>query len=156
MQVSSLPMRSSEVAPMVKSASVGGGMAPMCSSPNRFCSPCWHWSLSRSAGLSNWFLIKSNDPDHCRCVTPYTAREVQRPRHLYPRRLCWLSLTNGYVRSGSEVQRIRSQVCRIPKAGEYVNDHLFPVGSKRTGPGFCTGLEASMLIAGTTATCMSW
>ena len=74
------------------------------------------------------FMIKSNVPTIA-SVQPYTALEIQ-GRDLYIREGC----VNCHTQS---VRPFRSETARYgeySKAGEYVYDHPFLWGSKRTGP----------------------
>lgn len=74
------------------------------------------------------FLIKSNVPTIA-SVKPYTPLELQ-GRDIYIREGC-------YVCHSQMVRPFRSEVVRYgeySKAGEFVYDHPFQWGSKRTGP----------------------
>lgn len=74
------------------------------------------------------FLIKSNVPT-ISAVTPYTPLELQ-GRDIYVREGC-------YVCHSQMVRPFRSETERYgeySKAGEFVYDHPFQWGSKRTGP----------------------
>ncbi len=74
------------------------------------------------------FLIKSNIPTIA-SVKPYTPLELQ-GRDLYIREGC-------YVCHSQMIRPFRSEVARYgeySKAGEFVYDHPFQWGSKRTGP----------------------
>ncbi len=74
------------------------------------------------------FLIKSNIPTIA-SVKPYTPLELQ-GRDLYVREGC-------YVCHSQMIRPFRSEVARYgeySKAGEFVYDHPFQWGSKRTGP----------------------
>lgn len=74
------------------------------------------------------FLIKSNIPTIA-SVKPYTPLELQ-GRDIYVREGC-------YVCHSQMVRPFRSEVARYgeySKAGEFVYDHPFQWGSKRTGP----------------------
>ncbi|HLP50266.1 MAG TPA: cytochrome-c oxidase, cbb3-type subunit I [Chitinophagales bacterium] len=74
------------------------------------------------------FLIKSNIPT-ISSVKPYTPLELQ-GRDLYVRDGC-------YVCHSQMIRPFRSEVARYgeySKAGEFVYDHPFQWGSKRTGP----------------------
>jgi cytochrome c oxidase cbb3-type subunit I/II len=74
------------------------------------------------------FLVKSNVPT-IESVTPYTPLEVQ-GRDIYIKEGC-------YNCHSQMVRPFRSETARYgeySKAGEYVYDHPFQWGSKRTGP----------------------
>lgn len=74
------------------------------------------------------FLVKSNIPTIA-AVKPYTPLELQ-GRDIYIREGC-------YVCHSQMVRPFRSEVVRYgeySKAGEFVYDHPFQWGSKRTGP----------------------
>jgi cytochrome c oxidase cbb3-type subunit I/II len=74
------------------------------------------------------FLVKSNIPT-ISSVKPYTPLELQ-GRDLYIREGC-------YVCHSQMIRPFRSEVARYgeySKAGEFVYDHPFQWGSKRTGP----------------------
>jgi cytochrome c oxidase cbb3-type subunit I/II len=74
------------------------------------------------------FLVKSNIPTIA-SVKPYTPLELQ-GRDIYVREGC-------YVCHSQMVRPFRSEVARYgeySKAGEFVYDHPFQWGSKRTGP----------------------
>jgi cytochrome c oxidase cbb3-type subunit I/II len=74
------------------------------------------------------FLIKSNIPTIA-SVKPYTPLELQ-GRDLYIREGC-------YVCHSQMIRPFREEVARYgdySKAGEFVYDHPFQWGSKRTGP----------------------
>jgi cytochrome c oxidase cbb3-type subunit I/II len=74
------------------------------------------------------FLIKSNIPTIA-AVKPYTALELQ-GRDIYIREGCYLC-------HSQMVRPFRDEVARYgeySKAGEFVYDHPFQWGSKRTGP----------------------
>lgn len=74
------------------------------------------------------FLIKSNVPT-ISSVKPYTPLELQ-GRDIYIREGC-------YVCHSQMIRPFRSETARYgeySKAGEYVYDHPFQWGSKRTGP----------------------
>jgi cytochrome c oxidase cbb3-type subunit I/II len=123
-----------EAAPLVKAASSGGG---------------WHhWLESKPilftvlalvailiGGIMEMvptFLIKSNVPT-ISSVTPYTPLELH-GRDIYIREGC-VSCHSQLVRPfRSEVERYDPQGGEYSKAGEYVYDHPFLWGSKRTGP----------------------
>ncbi|MFN8341301.1 MAG: cytochrome-c oxidase, cbb3-type subunit II, partial [Cyclobacteriaceae bacterium] len=78
------------------------------------------------------FIIKSNIPT-ISSVKPYTPLEVQ-GRDIYIREGC-LGCHSQLVRPfRSEVQRYDPKDGEYSKAGEYVYDHPFTWGSKRTGP----------------------
>jgi cytochrome c oxidase cbb3-type subunit I/II len=74
------------------------------------------------------FLIQSNIPTIA-SVKPYTPLELQ-GRDIYVREGC-------YVCHSQMIRPFRSEVARYgeySKAGEFVYDHPFQWGSKRTGP----------------------
>jgi len=74
------------------------------------------------------FLIQSNIPTIA-SVTPYTPLELQ-GRDIYVREGC-------YVCHSQMIRPFRAEVARYgdySKAGEFVYDHPFQWGSKRTGP----------------------
>jgi cytochrome c oxidase cbb3-type subunit I/II len=74
------------------------------------------------------FLIKSNVPTIA-CVKPYTPLELQ-GRDIYVREGC-------YTCHSQMIRPFRSETARYgeySKAGEFVYDHPFQWGSKRTGP----------------------
>jgi len=78
------------------------------------------------------FLIKSNIPTIA-SVKPYTPLEVQ-GRDIYIREGC-VNCHSQMIRPfRSEVQRYDPKGGEYSKAGEYVYDHPFLWGSKRTGP----------------------
>jgi cytochrome c oxidase cbb3-type subunit I/II len=78
------------------------------------------------------FLIKSNIPTIA-SVKPYTPLEVQ-GRDIYIREGC-VSCHSQMIRPfRNEVQRYDPKGGEYSKAGEYVYDHPFLWGSKRTGP----------------------
>lgn len=78
------------------------------------------------------FLIKSNIPTIA-SVKPYTPLELH-GRDIYIREGC-VSCHSQMVRPfRSEVQRYDPTNAEYSKAGEYVYDHPFLWGSKRTGP----------------------
>ena len=123
-----------EVAPMVKAASTGG---------------YWHHVLEAKPILFTvlalvsiliggiielvpTFLIKSNVPTIA-SVKPYTPLELH-GRDIYIREGC-VGCHSQMVRPfRSEVQRYDPVNGEYSKAGEYVYDHPFLWGSKRTGP----------------------
>jgi cytochrome c oxidase cbb3-type subunit I/II len=74
------------------------------------------------------WVIKSNVPTIA-SVKPYTPLELRGPRPLHPRRLRRLPLADD----PSVPLRDRA-LRRILQAGEFVYDHPFLWGSKRTGP----------------------
>jgi len=78
------------------------------------------------------FLIKSNVPTIA-SVKPYTPLELQ-GRDIYIREGC-VSCHSQMIRPfRSEVQRYDPKDGEYSKAGEYVYDHPFLWGSKRSGP----------------------
>lgn len=123
-----------EVAPMAKVTSTGG---------------YWHHILERKPILFTTlaliailiggiielvptFLIKSNIPTIA-SVKPYTPLELH-GRDIYIREGC-VSCHSQMIRPfRSEVQRYDPKGGEYSKAGEYVYDHPFLWGSKRTGP----------------------
>ncbi len=123
-----------EVAPMVKTANSGGH---------------WHHVLERKPVIFTvlalvailiggaiemvpTFLIKSNIPTIA-SVKPYTPLELH-GRDIYVREGC-VGCHSQMVRPfRSEVQRYDPTNGEYSKAGEYVYDHPFLWGSKRTGP----------------------
>jgi cytochrome c oxidase cbb3-type subunit I/II len=74
------------------------------------------------------FLVKSNIPTIA-SVKPYTPLELQ-GRDIYIREGCYLCHSQMVRPFRSEVLRYRE----YSKAGEFVYDHPFQWGSKRTGP----------------------
>jgi cytochrome c oxidase cbb3-type subunit I/II len=123
-----------EVAPMMKIAHAGG---------------YWHRALESKPVLFTGlalvsiligglvelvptFLIKSNIPT-ISSVKPYTPLEIQ-GRDIYIREGCVSCHTQMVRPFRSEVQRYDPKGGEYSKAGEYVYDHPFLWGSKRTGP----------------------
>jgi cytochrome c oxidase cbb3-type subunit I/II len=78
------------------------------------------------------FLIKSNIPTIA-SVKPYTPLELH-GRDIYIREGCVGCHTQMVRPFRSEVQRYDPKNAEYSKAGEYVYDHPFLWGSKRTGP----------------------
>ena len=123
-----------EVAPMVKTASSGGHWHHVLESK-----PILFTSLALVAILIGGaiemvptFLIKSNIPTIA-SVKPYTPLELH-GRDIYIREGC-VGCHSQMVRPfRSEVQRYDPTNGEYSKAGEYVYDHPFLWGSKRTGP----------------------
>jgi cytochrome c oxidase cbb3-type subunit I/II len=123
-----------EVAPMVSAASTGGYWHHVLESK-----PVLFTVLSLVAILIGGviemvptFLIKSNVPT-ISSVQPYTPLELH-GRDIYIREGC-VSCHSQMVRPfRSEVQRYDPTNAEYSKAGEYVYDHPFLWGSKRTGP----------------------
>jgi cytochrome c oxidase cbb3-type subunit I/II len=123
-----------EVAPMVKSSSESGGWHHVLESK-----PVLFTTLALVAILIGGiielvptFLIKSNIPT-ITSVTPYTPLELH-GRDIYIREGC-VGCHSQMVRPfRSEVQRYDPKFGEYSKAGEYVYDHPFLWGSKRTGP----------------------
>ncbi len=129
-----IPNEEAEVAPMVKTASSGGH---------------WHHKLEAkpimftvlalvailiggAIEMVPTFLIKSNVPTIA-SVKPYTPLELH-GRDIYIREGC-VGCHSQMVRPfRSEVQRYDPTNGEYSKAGEYVYDHPFLWGSKRTGP----------------------
>jgi len=123
-----------EVAPMVKSAAVGGGWHHVLESKPILFTVLALVSILIGGiiELVPTFLIKSNIPTIA-SVTPYTPLEVH-GRDIYIREGC-VGCHSQMVRPfRSEVQRYDPKFAEYSKAGEYVNDHPFLWGSKRTGP----------------------
>jgi len=123
-----------EVAPMVKTSSAGGGWHHALESK-----PVLFTTLALVAILIGGvielvptFLIKSNIPTIA-TVKPYTPLELH-GRDIYIREGC-VGCHSQMVRPfRSEVQRYDPKFGEYSKAGEYVYDHPFLWGSKRTGP----------------------
>jgi cytochrome c oxidase cbb3-type subunit I/II len=78
------------------------------------------------------FLIKSNIPT-ITSVKPYTPLEIH-GRDIYQREGCFNCHSQMVRPFRSEVQRYDPKAGEYSKAGEYVYDHPFLWGSKRTGP----------------------
>jgi cytochrome c oxidase cbb3-type subunit I/II len=78
------------------------------------------------------FLIRSNVPT-ITSVQPYTPLEIQ-GRDIYIREGCVSCHTQLVRPFRSEVERYDPLGGEYSKAGEYVYDHPFLWGSKRTGP----------------------
>jgi cytochrome c oxidase cbb3-type subunit I/II len=122
-----------EVAPMTKAASSGGWHHVLEGKPILFT------VLSLIAILIGGviemvptFLVKSNIPTIA-SVKPYTPLEVQ-GRDIYMREGC-VNCHSQMIRPfRSEVQRYDPTDGEYSKPGEYVYDHPFLWGSKRTGP----------------------
>jgi cytochrome c oxidase cbb3-type subunit I/II len=122
-----------EVAPMTKAASSGGWHHALEGKPILFT------VLSLVAILIGGviemvptFLVKSNIPTIA-SVKPYTPLEVH-GRDIYMREGC-VNCHSQMIRPfRSEVQRYDPTDGEYSKAGEYVYDHPFLWGSKRTGP----------------------
>lgn len=123
-----------EVAPMVKAAHTGGYWHHVLESK-----PVLFTVLAFVAILIGGiiemvptFLIKSNIPT-ITSVKPYTPLELH-GRDIYIREGC-VGCHSQMVRPfRSEVQRYDPTNAEYSKAGEYVYDHPFLWGSKRTGP----------------------
>jgi cytochrome c oxidase cbb3-type subunit I/II len=123
-----------EVAPMIKTANTGGGWHHALESK-----PVLFTALALVAILIGGvielvptFLIKSNIPTIA-TVKPYTPLELH-GRDIYIREGC-VGCHSQMVRPfRSEVQRYDPKGGEYSKAGEYVYDHPFLWGSKRTGP----------------------
>jgi cytochrome c oxidase cbb3-type subunit I/II len=123
-----------EVAPMIKSSNEGGGWHHALESK-----PVLFTALALVAILIGGlielvptFLIKSNIPTIA-TVKPYTPLELH-GRDIYIREGC-VGCHSQMVRPfRSEVQRYDPKAGEYSKAGEYVYDHPFLWGSKRTGP----------------------
>ena len=78
------------------------------------------------------FLIKSNVPT-ISTVTPYTPLELN-GRDIYVREGCYTCHSQMIRPFRSEVLRYDPNDLEYSKAGEFVYDHPFQWGSKRTGP----------------------
>ena len=78
------------------------------------------------------FLIKSNVPT-ISTVQPYTPLELH-GRDIYIREGCYTCHSQMIRPFRSEVMRYDPQDLEYSKAGEFVYDHPFQWGSKRTGP----------------------
>jgi cytochrome c oxidase cbb3-type subunit I/II len=78
------------------------------------------------------FLIKSNVPTIA-SVKPYTPLELH-GRDIYVREGCYTCHSQMIRPFRSEVYRYDPQDLEYSKAGEFVYDHPFQWGSKRTGP----------------------
>ncbi len=78
------------------------------------------------------FLIKSNVPT-ISTVKPYTPLELN-GRDIYVREGCYTCHSQMIRPFRSEVMRYDPNDLEYSKAGEYVYDHPFQWGSKRTGP----------------------
>lgn len=122
-----------DVAPMVKAASSGGWHHVLESKPVLFTVLAFVAILIGGIlELVPTFLVKSNVPTIA-SVKPYTPLELH-GRDLYIREGC-VSCHSQMVRPfRSEVQRYDPTDGEYSKAGEYVYDHPFLWGSKRTGP----------------------
>ncbi len=123
-----------EVAPLIKTSNTGGGWHHALESK-----PVLFTTLALVAILIGGvielvptFLIKSNIPTIA-TVKPYTPLELH-GRDIYIREGC-VGCHSQMVRPfRSEVQRYDPKGGEYSKAGEYVYDHPFLWGSKRTGP----------------------
>jgi len=123
-----------EVAPMVKAANTGGYWHHVLEAK-----PILFTTLALVAILIGGiielvptFLIKSNIPTIA-SVKPYTPLELQ-GRDIYIREGC-VGCHSQMVRPfRSEVQRYDPKNGEYSKPGEYIYDHPFLWGSKRTGP----------------------
>ncbi|MBY0433275.1 MAG: cytochrome-c oxidase, cbb3-type subunit I [Cyclobacteriaceae bacterium] len=122
-----------EVAPMVKSAQGGGWHHALESKPVLFTVLALVAVLIGGIiELVPSFLIKSNVPTIA-SVKPYTPLELH-GRDIYIREGC-VNCHSQMVRPfRSEVQRYDPKNGEYSKSGEYVYDHPFLWGSKRTGP----------------------
>jgi cytochrome c oxidase cbb3-type subunit I/II len=122
-----------EVAPMVKSATTGGFHQVLESKPVIFTALALVAILIGGIiELVPTFLIKTNIPTIA-AVKPYTPLELH-GRDIYIREGC-VGCHSQMVRPfRSEVQRYDPVNGEYSKAGEYVYDHPFLWGSKRTGP----------------------
>lgn len=128
-----IPNEEAEVAPMVKAASSGGWHHVLESKPILFTVLAFVSILIGGIiELVPTFLIKSNVPTIA-SVKPYTPLELH-GRDIYIREGC-VGCHSQMVRPfRSEVQRYDPVNGEYSKAGEYVYDHPFLWGSKRTGP----------------------
>ncbi|MFM7194935.1 MAG: cytochrome-c oxidase, cbb3-type subunit II, partial [Bacteroidota bacterium] len=122
-----------EVAPMVRSAASGGWHHVLESKPILFTSLALVAILIGGVmELMPTFLIKSNVPT-IEAVKPYTPLELE-GRDIYIREGC-VGCHSQLIRPfRSEVQRYDPTNGEYSKSGEYVYDHPFLWGSKRTGP----------------------
>jgi cytochrome c oxidase cbb3-type subunit I/II len=122
-----------EVAPMVRAQSNGGWHHKLESKPVMFTVLALVAILIGGIlELVPTFLIKSNVPTIA-AVKPYTPLELE-GRDLYIREGC-VGCHSQLVRPfRSEVQRYDPVGGEYSKSGEYVYDHPFLWGSKRTGP----------------------
>ncbi len=122
-----------EVAPMVKAAASGGWHHVLESKPILFSALAFVAILIGGIiEMVPTFLIKSNIPT-IEAVKPYTPLELQ-GRDIYIREGC-VGCHSQLIRPfRSEVQRYDPKDGEYSKAGEYVYDHPFLWGSKRTGP----------------------
>jgi cytochrome c oxidase cbb3-type subunit I/II len=93
------------------------------------------------------FMVKTNVPT-LSSVLPYTPLELE-GRDVYIREGCNNCHTQWVRPFRSETERYGE----YSKAGEFVYDHPFLWGSRRTDP-TCTVSVANMPMAGTTITCM--
>lgn len=122
-----------EVAPILKTTTGGGWHHMLESKPILFTTLALVAVLIGGAvELIPTFLIKSNIPTIA-SVKPYTPLELH-GRDIYIREGC-VGCHSQMVRPfRSEVQRYDPKGGEYSKAGEYVYDHPFLWGSKRTGP----------------------
>ena len=122
-----------EVAPMVRAASNGGWHHALESKPVIFTALALVAILIGGViELVPTFLIRSNVPTIA-SVKPYTPLELE-GRDIYIREGC-VGCHSQMIRPfRSEVQRYDPAGGEYSKAGEYVYDHPFLWGSKRTGP----------------------
>jgi len=122
-----------EVAPMIKSASSGGWHHTLESKPVLFTALALVAILGGGViEMVPTFLIRSNVPTIA-SVKPYTPLELE-GRDIYIREGC-VGCHSQMVRPfRSEVQRYDPSGGEYSKAGEYIYDHPFLWGSKRTGP----------------------
>jgi cytochrome c oxidase cbb3-type subunit I/II len=122
-----------EVAPMVKAAASGGWHHVLESKPILFSALAFVAILIGGIiEMVPTFLIKSNIPT-IEAVKPYTPLELQ-GRDIYIREGC-VGCHSQLIRPfRSEVERYDPKDGEYSKAGEYVYDHPFLWGSKRTGP----------------------
>lgn len=123
-----------EAAPMVKGIHNGGGFHAVLESK-----PVVFTLLALVAILIGGviemvptFLVKSNVPTIA-SVKPYTPLELH-GRDIYIREGCVSCHTQLVRPFRSEVERYDPQGGQYSKSGEYVYDHPFLWGSKRTGP----------------------
>jgi cytochrome c oxidase cbb3-type subunit I/II len=123
-----------EAAPLPKTFSTGGGWHHVLESKPIMFSVLTLVAISIGgiAQMVPTFLIKSNVPTIA-SVKPYTPLELH-GRDIYIREGC-VGCHSQLVRPfRSEVERYDPQGGEYSKSGEYVYDHPFLWGSKRTGP----------------------
>jgi cytochrome c oxidase cbb3-type subunit I/II len=123
-----------EAAPLPKTFSTGGGWHHVLESKPIMFSVLTFVAISIGGivQMVPTFLIKSNVPTIA-SVKPYTPLELH-GRDIYIREGC-VGCHSQLVRPfRSEVERYDPQGGEYSKSGEYVYDHPFLWGSKRTGP----------------------